>query len=256
MNSLASLQSQFAAALAAPKGWPDSLLATPMLDERFAFYRGNQHAVQLAALRHAYPVVEQLGGAEFFSGMARAYAHSFPSQSGDLHEFGLALPQFLRAHASDYPYFADVATLEWQLQCAYYAENSPTLSLTDCLAQAVVAGSALDSARLLPHPAASLHHSASAAISVWQAHQGAGTRTLEAGTLMQACYGLVTRTDWRAGVIALDLAHYRALQALFAGHSVAAALEVLLEHEAAADVGAAVRQWFDSAAFTSVRFTD
>ena len=64
-------------------------------------------------------------GDEFFDGLAHTYGKSYPSDNGDLNLFGAHFAQFLQdfEHVADYPYFPDMARLEWALHRAHYAAD-------------------------------------------------------------------------------------------------------------------------------------
>jgi hypothetical protein len=84
-------------------------------ERRIQIYRNNYRLNTLTALQATYPVVERLGGAEWFAQSAAKYQDSRPSQSGDLQYFSAAYPGFLRQDLenTEFGYFADVAALEW-----------------------------------------------------------------------------------------------------------------------------------------------
>jgi len=91
--------------------------------------RGNLSGTWDKSLSAAYPVLQSLVGTEFFSALTRAYGLACPSQLGDLDQFGARFGDFLRdfVHVAQYPYFPDLATLEWALHRAHYAENATAL---------------------------------------------------------------------------------------------------------------------------------
>ncbi|MFZ6749461.1 putative DNA-binding domain-containing protein [Undibacterium sp. Ren11W] len=216
---------------------------------RLAFYRGNLYAIWNQALANAYPVLQQLVGLEFFEQMAHAYGFAFPSDCGDLNYFGADLSRFLRSASmtSDYPYFADVAALEWQVHRAYYAADADMLSLAGLLS---AAGEDLQSATLRLHPATQLHQSATASAEVWLAHQSEQEQGLPADLNVNN-FALITRKEWQVQVHALDCAAYLALQALAQGKTVEAALEVAMEQDAQFDIATQLNLWFSAGAFSA-----
>ena len=84
-------------------------------ERRLQVYRNNLEASLGAALAAVYPVVARLVGDDCFRQIGRAYLARVPSRSGNLHEFGAALPEFLAAEPAlaGLPYLGDVAALEW-----------------------------------------------------------------------------------------------------------------------------------------------
>ena len=127
MKALYKLQQAFAADL-----WGDDLhhMQGLILDDqlpaarRFNVYRNNFRISLTDALAAIYPVVEQLVGPEFFGFMADRYIRSHPSRSGNVHNQGFALADFLSRFqaASNLPYLPDVARLEWAYLEVFHAE--------------------------------------------------------------------------------------------------------------------------------------
>ncbi len=98
-------------------------------------YQANGHVLAQCALQAAYPVVEQMLGAESFAVLARALWHAQPPLRGDVAQWGGGLAEFLQASAQlqDEPYVPDVARVEWALHLASQAADAvadvPTLAL-------------------------------------------------------------------------------------------------------------------------------
>ncbi|MES2050067.1 MAG: DNA-binding domain-containing protein [Pseudomonadota bacterium] len=252
-NSLATLQKGFADALLNVDlaGQTLSIFAAPEspLEARLAFYRGNQSAIWTSALANAYPVLLKLVGVDFFEQMARAYGLAFPSHLGDLNHFGADLAAFLADAPvnKEYPYFADVAALEWQVHRAYYAADADFLTLPSFIAGA---SEKLHDARLIWHPAAQLFESSSASIAVWLSHQDDHNENAPFD-LTERNYGLITRYVWQVSVLAMSKADFCALQALSQGENLAAALEVAIDSDPNFDVASALNAWFAARTFSN-----
>lgn len=252
--ALEDIQHQFAQALLDVNRMPQALalFSTPadQLEGRLAFYRGNLSAIWAQALANAYPVLKKLVGIEFFEQMARAYGLAFPSQLGDLNYFGDELPEFLEQmpQAAGYPYFPAVATLEWQVHRAYYAADADILSLPALL---TAAGARVQQAHLERHPAAQLHASDWASVTIWLAHQDEALGQIPEN-LRQANYALVTRLNWRAEVLPIARADYLALQSLWLGETLENALELALECDPAFDISHQLQRWFSAGAFAAI----
>lgn len=126
MKALNKLQHAFAADL-----WSDKLHHAQglILDDqlsaarRFNVYRNNFWTSLTDALGSIYPVVEQLVGREFFAFTADRYIRTHPSSSGNLHNLGFALADFLSRFqaAAELPYLSDVARLEWAYHEVFHA---------------------------------------------------------------------------------------------------------------------------------------
>ncbi len=225
------------------------------LEGRLAFYRGNLTAIWTQALANAYPVMCQLVGTEFFEQLARAYGQAFPSQSGDLNHFGADFPSFLAQlpMTAEYPYFPDVAVLEWQVHRSYYAGDAATLNLPQLIASA---GNDLQAKHLKWHPAAQLHRSNYASVKVWLAHQAdkdSQTDQVEQASfdLSQPDCAVITRQQWRVSVLPLEPAAYLALQALAGGSSIGEALELALDSNSEFDIVHQLNLWFSAGVFSS-----
>jgi hypothetical protein len=256
---LQQAQALFAAAMLDVASVAPSLpLFSAAMDRResgISLYRGNLSAIWSQSLANAYPVLYQLVGAEFFEQMARAYGQAHPSQSGDLNKFGRDLPGFLaESMSAAYPYFADVAVLEWQVHRAYYAADATILTLTELLAQVAQSGRDVQSVRLKMHSASQLHQSAYASVAIWRAHQvNLAEPQLEAlpVDLSMANYGLISRREWQVNVTELDQAGFLALRALSKGHTLEAALELAMQQDPQFDIAAQLTIWFSAGAFSA-----
>jgi hypothetical protein len=201
MPSLPELQEQFADVLLHGGGPP-----------RLAVYRANVFGNWRTALAGAYPLTRRIVGAAFFHAMAGDYARAYPSQSGDLHEYGASLAEFLEeyTHSQDLPYLPDVARLEWLAHRAYYAADAAPFDY-----------SRPTEVRLAP--ACALLESDWPLARIWEAHQEGGEPglvNLDAGPERV----LVHRPDWRVDVCSLTVGDFRFLERLQAGTSLGPAL--------------------------------
>jgi hypothetical protein len=146
MKALHRLQKGFAADL-----WGDDahrmqgLILDDQLsaERRFNVYRNNFQSSLIDALAATYPVVKQLVGSEFFGFMADRYIRANPSRSGNLHNLGYALADFLSGFraVSELPYLADVARVEWACHAVFHASAAAPFEPT-----------ALDQANVTTYP--------------------------------------------------------------------------------------------------------
>lgn len=224
------------------KGPPDQA------KNRFALYRGNLSATWDKALSAAYPVLRMLVGEEFFTGLAREYGRAYPSDNGDLNSFGAFFSTFLDAfpHVAQYPYFPDMAKLEWSLHLAHYAADTQTVS-PEMLAD--LTPDQAENARFSFHPSCSLFFSKWAIVSLWHAHQRASSHGFPA-EMDEDTYGLVTRRDWRVDVYPLIHSAHVALAALHEGKTLGDALDAALDIDPGFDVSFHLQQWFEHAVFS------
>lgn len=219
-------------------------------EQRFALYRGNLVGAWSKTLASTYPVLQQLVGEEFFDGLSRAYGKAYPSASGDLNQFGAHFAQFLRAfeHVADYPYFPDMARLEWQLHRAHYASGGRQIGAIEF---ARVAPEQLDAARFTLAPCCSLFQADWAVVELWHAHQ-AGSDVPFPADLQRANHGLIVRPHWKTDVLALSQTAYALLAALVQGDTLGSALDQALEIDANFDFGTHLQNWLRLGIFDTV----
>jgi uncharacterized protein (UPF0276 family) len=222
-------------------------------EPRFALYRGNLSAAWDKTLSSAYPVIRQLVGEEFFAALARAYGKQHPSASGDLNRFGAGFSDFLRSfpHVAQYPYFPDVARLEWSLHRAHYAPADPPLDPRDL---AGLSPEQLDDTVFTLHPACTLLASEWAAADIWLAHQGEGEKSLPEN-LARRSYCAIARRQWKPEVLPLSEAAHDALTLLQQGATLGRALDAALDTDPDFDFSFHLQQWLQHALFSELRRT-
>lgn len=222
-------------------------------EARLALYRGNLTAAWDKALANAYPVLRQLVGAEFFGALAREYGRAHPSREGDLNRFGTHFADFLTnfPHVAQYPYFPDMARLEWALHRAHYAAASEPLAL-DVVTR--LTPQELDGARLLLQPACSLFSSQWAVVAIWHAHQE-DEAAIWPQEVARPDYALLLRRHWRAEPLPVTAAAHAALAALQQGSSVGAALEAAIGIDTQFDAGVHLQSWLHLGVFAGIQIT-
>lgn len=253
MPSLPELQAGFAAAIADARhaGGIASFFREPPphLEARLAVYRGNVCGNWAKALANAYPITRKIVGAEFFEAMAREYARSHPSASGDLNRYGAHLARFVGAfpHTADLPYLPDVARMEWLSHLAWYARDPEPL---DIAALGSVAESEYPSLRFRLAPACALLESEWPLGRIWEIHQddycGAFQIDLHSGPDRI----LVHRPCWRAEVLSLDAGDFAFLRSLSQGGCLGTALEAGAR-EPGFDPSAALGRWIGAGVVAS-----
>lgn len=137
---------------------------------RLQIYRNNHRLAARATLQAAYPVIERLGGADWFSSSAARYIAEHPSTSGDLQNLGEHYPNFLRSEfaGTPYAYFADIATLEWAYQWVLTAAELPPVDLAKLRS---FAPDAYDRLVFVPRPALRIVESHYPVLTIWRANQ-------------------------------------------------------------------------------------
>ncbi|MES2036319.1 MAG: DNA-binding domain-containing protein [Pseudomonadota bacterium] len=259
-HTLAEIQEQFALALLQPFSPTQASAlfhAHPFQDDRLALYRGNLTAIWTSALKNAYPVLFQLVGNDYFEQVARAFGRACPSESGDLNQFGAKLAEFLKTipDAADYPYFPDVAALEWQIHTAYYAADADAIGLVDLLQGVAAAEQDVQAVQLDFHPAVRLYTSAWDSVAIWLTHQ-TNTEASLPENIRQTCYGLIYRSNWSVELLAISKPAWLALTALQQGSSLGTALEMALDADGGFDINAHLQSWFAAGLFAKFKFPD
>ena len=250
MSELAAIQSGFAAALV-PGGKADARLAgaVPLfrgeparIVHGLAIYRGNASANVHKALGAIYPITATITGAEFFEGLARAYAKRHPSASGDLNEYGAAFGDFLAAFepARELPYLADVARMEWLAHRAHYAADHPLL---DTRRLAAITEDDFPRLRLWLHPACALLQSDWPLARIWQVHQHDFSGEFSVDLAAGPSTALIMRPQLRVAVDALSTGEFAFLDALAGGNAIGAALNAATVAEPGFLADAALRRW-------------
>jgi len=220
------------------------------ISQRFALYRGNLTGTWNKTLSAAYPVLQALVGDEFFSALSRQYGKTYPSQDGDLNQFGDRFADFLAhfPHVAQYPYFPDMARLEWGLHRAYYAPDVSALTLTEV---GQYSASQLDQMRLIFHPACQIQVFEWAVVELWRAHQPQENQPFPEQLALRN-YGLIVRPRWQVKVLPLTCAAYTALSALYQGSPLGAALDAALDVEPEFDFASCWQQWLQHEVFTTI----
>ena len=196
-------------------------------EKRIYNYRGNMRANWGGALHNAYPTIEKLVGEEFFAGLVSEYGQRYPSNDPNLNIFGAYFADFLRdfEHVAQYPYFYDMARLDWALHTAYY---EPDLEAVSVQHVASLSPEELENSFLQLHPACRLLQTDFAVDGIWQAHRHEPVQAFP-DPLEVATFIVVTRPEWRCLPISLSRAAFTALSGLQQGQNLGSALDAALE---------------------------
>ena len=137
---------------------------------RLEIYRHNVTSNLIGALRDIYPVILAVVGDAFFLHAADQFVRLHPSRSGDLNRFGSELAGFLGSypHATDLPYLADVARLEWAWHEAFHAGDTPPFDLARL---AAIPAEEYGALRFKLHPTVRLVQSHFPILRIWQVNQ-------------------------------------------------------------------------------------
>ena len=102
----------------------------PAALRRMAVYHNTVVRSAIEVLRAAYPAVNRIVGADFFSPMAKAYWEISPPRNPVMATYGEGFADFIARYqpAAGLPYLADVARLDRAWQDAHQAAEYPALS--------------------------------------------------------------------------------------------------------------------------------
>lgn len=249
---LAAIQEDFAGALfdGSQEARALRLIRGDHGQHRLALYRGNQFTMWEKVLSDAYPVIQLLVGEEFFGGLSRAFGIAVPSRSPDLNEFGAGFADFLAEfpHVADYPYFPDMARLEWALHRAHYAESAPQVLASSVME---LAPEFIATTRFQLHPACVMFASEYSVVPIWRAHQEDLDVSLPARVDV-ASHAVIVRPYWRSSVLPLELASYAALAHLADGGDLGSALQAARQIDQEFDADKELRAWLDAGMFINV----
>ncbi len=162
MTPLLDLQRQFRAALLGEGGQGlaelihDGALAPA---RRLQIYRNNTLLLLTEALKSNFPATYRIVDGRFFAYAAAKFIPRHLPRQPRLAEYGAEFPQFLTdfAPASNLPWLADLARLEWSMLECQEAIDAPALTPADLQGQRP---DALPQIRLARHPACRLLASA------------------------------------------------------------------------------------------------
>ena len=244
MPSLPETQARLLDALLAGGALPTARAAALLRDagavsaaRRLQVYRNNVQASLRAALEAVYPVVARLVGAACFADVARRFIPAHPSRSGNLHDFGRELPDFLRVlPALDaLPYLGDVAALEWACHEVYHEADDIAF---DPAALAEVPVARQPALRLALQPAVRFVESPYPVLAIWQANQPDDTADAPVVRLDQGGVQLVVaRRDFDIEFRLLGAAEACWLRALADRRPLAEAVVAALDIDPAFDFG-------------------
>jgi hypothetical protein len=241
--TLDELQRVFAEALLEREsgGLEDAIVSDVFpASNRLRIYHNNFFTSLTEALRHIYPVVVRLVGERFFGYAAHAYIGQYPSRSGNLHDFGEYLPEFLGEFppAAGLPYLPDVARLEWARHQAFHAAEHPPLAL-ERLAE--VPPERYGDIKFLCHPSLRLVSSAFPIGRIWAVNQpdypGEPAVHLDSG----GGQWQVMRRNLRVDIKALSAGEFALLSSFNGETSFEVACTMALEVEPALEVTACLQ---------------
>lgn len=185
--------------------------------ERLDIYRNTIFFGLTKALRLAFPAVERLVGPEFFEITSQRFITEYLPHAAYLYRYGDAFPEFMNRFesAASLPYLADVARLEWAVNCAIHAPDVVPLTLHEL---AAIEPGRQEQICFNAHPSLSLIRTEYPADEIWRAVLAADDQAMAAIDLVGApLFLLVERRDGDVEVTRLQESGWRFLNALCRG---------------------------------------
>jgi hypothetical protein len=218
---------------------------------RIAVYENNFTEIVSGALRNVFPTIDRLVGDTCFRTLARTYAQTHASYSGDLQSWGSAFPALLDGiySSTEHAFLGDVARLEFAIDECLIAGNLPGIS-SEQLQDAINADEAV--VELTPNPSLHLIESDFPILDIWRAHRDGMPEN--ASLDGEAQNVAVVRTDEDAQITLLSKTGARLIRALRERNSL---------DDAMSDLGAtdteqlaqALRDIVRSGAFSEIELT-
>jgi hypothetical protein len=229
MSNLMQLQSDFQAYLLdARKG---AAFKNKIVDDkkvgvktRLGIYYDAYRLRIVEALSSSYPVLKALLGDDLFEQVARSYIDSYPSTYRNMRWVGDKMSAHLQNTFPQYPIAAEMATFEWGLSLAFYAEDAPILTLQDL---AAIAPENWADLHFQFHSSMQLFTFKFNVLRVWQALNSEEAPP-KVSQIDEPC--VVWRKDLNSHYRSLDLAEYVAIQLVIAGASFGELCEKLQEN--------------------------
>lgn len=257
MPALRELQLEFVASMFdEPNTAPAYVIEDGMsATARLSIYRNNLREGFIKALALGFPVIERLGGTDYFRQLALEFLAAHSSRSGNLHHIGKPFAPFLaqKFAGTQYAYFADVAALEWAYQEAQLAADAEPLSPE---AFASVAPEDYERLTFDFHPACHFVQSQYPIVKIWRVNQ---PETLSDEVIDLDAGGdnvLVLRTPECVELHRLPAARFALFEALSRGENLGAALEHAQTVDSDFDFGTALRHLVELRILTALRLPE
>ena len=188
-------------------------------------YRANALALAERSLAAALPTVTAMLGDEDFGHLAREFWRVRPPRSGDIAEWGGALPDWIRAHPglAAWPYLGDCAALDL---ARHHGERARDVEF-DAASLDLLERRAPGDLRLVLMPGLTVLGSNWPIVSLFKAHAGPRVELAEARAALRQQRGetaLIARQGWRMQVHQIDAACAAWTRELLRGATLADAL--------------------------------
>jgi hypothetical protein len=241
MPSLREQQSRFAAALLgrAEANPPAGLFSGLDGPERLSIYRNNVFSNYRNALGTSYPVVCRLVGRSFFDTAVDAFVMARPSTSGDLNVYGRDFGDYLAGYpyASNLPYLADVARLEWAIDEAQRAPDCDRAPREVLQALGAVDRDLLPSITIALDPSCRLVASSFPLLHIWRVNQPDYQGEVRVDLNEGADHLLVRRDDGAVVIETLGAGPFALLRSFQRGGALGTAFAAAQDADSTFDLG-------------------
>jgi hypothetical protein len=217
----------------------DREAVTPFLTNRAGIDRLDIYANTISVgltkvLRLHYPAVQRLVGADFFDGAAQLFIAGHPPRAAYLDCYGDEFPEFLREFppGRTVDYLADVARLEWAVNCAIHA---PDIEPFEFATLTAIDPGDRGRVSFTAHPSVHLVRAGYPVDLIWRVVLADDDRALRAIDLSSGPVHLVVgRRSTGVEVVRLEEKVWRFLAELYAGRPIQAAINSCADFDAAA----------------------
>ena len=214
-------------------------LGTHSAQTGFEAYANNVRVSAASALGAAMPTVRLLLGAVWFDHCAVLYWQAQPPEHGLWSAWGQGFADWyaltnLGGSATEHPYIADVARLDWSMHCAELAADTPPAPET----WALMASAAPETICLALYASVAVLKSAYPLVDFWRAHHAPDERQrAQAKANIQAAlsetskhvyYVQVWRQGWRAQCEGISQAAFEMNLACMNAYDLSHALELAM----------------------------
>lgn len=174
MPKLRDIQEQFARHLQGLPTSPDIVHQVKYNQlpnkQRLQVYQNNFKISLTTNLASIYPVIEKLVGEKFFNYASNEFISLYPSQNGDLHQYGGEFSVFLAEFepAKSLAYLSDMAKFEWAYHQVFHEQDTVALDLQRL---EIVNEADYENIVFSLNPASRLMSARFPLIDIWQANQ-------------------------------------------------------------------------------------
>lgn len=205
-------------------------------EQRLQLYRNNFNISLREALEAVYPTIVRLVGNDFFAAVARVFSSRAPPRSGNLHDFGAEMADFLSQFkpAAGLAYLPDVSRIDWACHRALHAADTARFDFSSL---ASVPAERYGQLRFRLQPALGLVASPYPALRIWEVNQPGfdGDQTVDLGLGAQRT--VIARCQRQVVVEAAAAGRFEFLRALSRGATLDQAAEAAAKAEPEYDLG-------------------